>query len=252
MTAAPDTIISPCGIFDGGMTAICIDTNLFLELYEAGEDPEEIVADLGALAEHLVFPDIIIDEFLRNRSRILDRIADDLRRREAGEIRLPSIMRGYPNAAELQRAAIEYDRAIGALYSDIEIMITDPAADPVARAFTALFGDPAVQVYRRTDELFTRAHRRKLLGNPPKSTGTDTIGDELIWETLLANLEEDLFFITRDRTYRNHAAYLVREYRERTGGALTITDRISDALALVGRPPSPALAGFEGREETRR
>ncbi|KLK87485.1 hypothetical protein SZ63_10475 [Methanoculleus sediminis] len=229
------------------MTAVCIDTNLFLELYESEENPEEIVADVGALAEHLVFPDIIIDEFLRNRSRILDRIADDVRRREAGEIRLPSIIRGYPNAAILQRAVEEYDRAIGSLCGDIEGMIIDPAADPVALAFNALSGDPAVQVFHRTDELVTRAHRRKLLGNPPKSAGTDTIGDELIWETLLANIEEDLIFITRDRTYRNHTAYLIREYRERTGSTLTITDRISDALALVGRPPSPALVGFEGR-----
>lgn len=229
------------------MTAVCIDTNLFLELYESDEDPGEIVADLGALAEHLVFPDIIADEFLRNRSRILDRIADDLRKREAGEIRLPFIIRGYLNGVSLQRAAEEYNQAIGAIYGDIEDMIKDPAVDPVAGAFTALVTNPAVRIFRRTDELITRAHRRKLLGNPPKSAGTDTIGDELIWEALLSNLEEDLIFITRDRTYRSHAAYLLREYREMTGGALTITDRISDALALVGRPPSPALLGFEGR-----
>lgn len=35
-------------------------------------------------------------------------------------------------------------------------------------------------------------------------------------------VEEDLIFITRDRTYRNRTAYLVQEYRERTGSALTI------------------------------
>lgn len=232
------------------MTTVCMDTNIFLELYEADEDPEEIVVDVGALAEHLVLPDIIIDEFLRNRSRVLERIADDVRSREINEIRLPSVIRGHPNVAMLQRAAEEYDRAIGALYNDIGDIIADPALDPVARAFNALSGNPVVRVVRRTDELVTRAHRRKLLGNPPKSTGTDTIGDELIWETLLASIEEDLIFVTRDRTYRNHTAYLAREFRERTGSTLTITDRISDALALVGRPPSPALARFEGRNAT--
>lgn len=234
------------------MTTVCIDTNLFLELYESDEDPEEIVADIRALAAHLVVPDIILDEFLRNRSRILDRIADDVRKRETGEVRLPAIIRANPKAADLLRAGEEYNRAVGALYGDIEALVADPAADPVARAFLGLSGDPAVRILRRTDELVARAHRRKLLGNPPKSTGKDTIGDELIWETLLANLEDDLLFVTRDRTYRNHNAYLVQEYRERTGNALTITDRVSDALALVGRPPSPALIRFEGREEAGR
>jgi len=230
------------------MTAVCVDTNLFLELYESNEDPGEIFADIGALAEHLVLPDIILDEFLRNRSRVLDRIADDVRKHKTEEVLAPSIIRVNPETAALQRAGEEYNRAVDALYDDIESMIREPAADTVARAFTDLSGDPAVRVIHRTDELVTRAHRRKLLGNPPKSMGKDTIGDELIWETLLANLAEDLIFVTRDRTYRYHTAYLAGEYRERTGGDLTITDRISDALALVGRPASPALARFEGRE----
>ncbi|MCE5339133.1 MAG: hypothetical protein LLF90_10680 [Methanomicrobiaceae archaeon] len=106
---------------------------------------------------------------------------------------------------------------------------------------------PGVRVFRQTGH--ARAHRRKLLGNPPKSTGADTIGDELIWETLLLNLEEDLIFITRDRTYRHHTAYLVQEVpgEDRRGG-LTITEHISGALKLVGRPPSPALVWFEGGE----
>ena len=234
------------------MTVVCVDTNLFLELYESYENPGEIFADIGALAEHLVFPDIVIDEFLRNRSRVLDRIADDVRKRETGEVRLPSIIRENPRTAEFQRVGEAYNQVIGALCNDIEDMIADPAADPVARAFTDLSGEPAVRVFHRTEELVARAHRRKLLGNPPKSTGKDTIGDELIWETLLSNLDEDLIFVTRDRTYRYHTAYLVQEYRERTGGVLTITDRVSDALALVGRPPSPALIRFEGREEAGR
>ncbi|MCK8519745.1 PIN domain-containing protein [Methanoculleus sp. 7T] len=230
------------------MTAICIDTNLFLELYGTAEDPEEIFADIGAVREHLVFPDIIFDEFLRNRSRVLDRIADDVRKRETGEVPLPSVIRKNPNIAALQRAGEEYNRVVGVLYADIRRMIVDPAVDPVARAFGDLARDPGVRVFRRTEELIARAHRRKLLGNPPKSPGTDTIGDELIWETLLLNLAEDLIFVTRDRMFYYHTAYLAEEYRERTGSNLTITDRISDVLKLVGRPPSPALVGFEGRE----
>ncbi len=231
------------------MTAVCIDTNLFLEFYGSKEDLWEIFPDIGTLTDYLVFPDIIFDEFLRNRSKVLDRVADDMRRREDDEVRLPSVFWGNPNAAALQRAGEEYNRVAGFLYDDIRKMIAEPSADPVVRAFTDLSRDPGVRVLRRTEELIARAHNRKLLGNPPKSTGTDTIGDELIWETLLANLSEDLIFVTRDRTYRNHAAYLVQEYRERTGGCLTVTDRISEALKLVERPPSPALIRFEGQEE---
>lgn len=230
------------------MTSVCIDTNLFLELYGTDEDPEGIFAEIRALREHLVFPDIIFDEFLRNRSKVLDRIADGLRRQEAGEPDIPALLRENPNVAVLHHTGEEYNRALRALHGDIQGMIVDPAADPIARAFRGLARDPAVRVFRRTEDLIMRAHRRKLLGNPPKSPGTDTIGDEVIWETLLANLGEDLIFVTRDLTYRYHIAYLTEEYRERAGGALEITDRISDALRIIGKPPSPALVRFEGRD----
>lgn len=230
------------------MTCICIDTNLFLGLYGADEDPGEILADIWALRERLVFPDIIFDEFFRNRSKILDRFAEDLRRREIAEVLLPSVIQNNLNVATLQRAGEDYNRVLWTLYEDIQKVITDPAADPIARAFRGLTRDPAVRVFRWTEGLVARAHCRKLLGNPPKSPSTDTIGDEVIWETLLANLKEDLIFVTLDRTYHYHIAYLTEEYREKTGGALVITDRVSDPLKLIGREPSPALIRFESRD----
>ncbi|MGB4052538.1 MAG: PIN domain-containing protein [Methanoculleus sp.] len=230
------------------MTSVCIDTNLFLDFYGTDEDPGEILAEIWILREHLVFPDIIFDEFLRNRSKVLDRIADGLRMREAGEPDIPALLRENANVAALHRTGEEYNRALWALYGDIQGMVKDPAADPIARTFCELARDPAVRVLHRTEDLIVRAHHRKLLGNPPKSPGRDTIGDEVVWETLLANLGEDLIFVTRDLTYRYHATYLTEEYRKRAGGALEITDRVSDALKLVGKPPSPALVRFEGRD----
>lgn len=231
------------------MKYVCIDTNLFLGLYWTDEDFREIFTDIRALKDRLVFPDIILDEFLRNRSKILDRIADDLQKRIIEEFGIPAILQAEDqNATALRDTGENYNQLVWGLYDDIQRMVVDPKTDPMAQVFDDLVHDPAVRVFRRTEDLITRAHRRKLLGNPPKSPGVDTIGDEVIWETLLANLSEDLVFITRDRTYRHHATYLKEEYLERTGGDLEITDRVSDALKIIGKPPSPALVKFEGRD----
>jgi hypothetical protein len=94
-----------------------------------------------------------------------------------------------------------------------------------------------------------RAHRRKLLGNPPKSERKETIGDEVIWEMLLELLEgldEDLVLVTQDNTYRNHITYLREEYTERTGRTLFVEDSISAALDRMGIEPSEALSVYEG------
>ncbi len=125
-------------------------------------------------------------------------------------------------------------------------MIADPAGDPIYAAFSRLIADRDVTIIQRTEEHVERAHRRKLLGNPPKSEKKDTIGDELIWEMILGHTADDLIFITRDATYRNHITFLTTEYRRETGYTLTINAALSFALRQVGKEPSEALLRLEG------
>jgi hypothetical protein len=62
---------------------------------------------------------------------------------------------------------------------------------------------------------------------------------------LLEHVRDDLILITRDATYRNHATFLIREYREETGHRLRISETISGALIQVGLEPYEALLRFE-------
>jgi hypothetical protein len=84
-----------------------------------------------------------------------------------------------------------------------------------------------------------------LLGNPPISKGQNTIGDQVIWETLLLNLNSDLIFVTLDNTYEDHRTFLQNEFREKTGKKLTIHENVSFALKSIGRTPSKELLEAE-------
>ncbi|RXE56071.1 hypothetical protein ABH15_07750 [Methanoculleus taiwanensis] len=228
------------------MTKVFIDTNLFLGLYWSDEDTGQIFGDIETLKPHLIFPDLVFDEYLRNRDRILDVHSRQIRKTEIGELNPPFVVREQPDFARLLRIGEEYDSALQSLVSDIEGMIANPSGDPIYAAFSRLVDDPGVTIIRRTEEHVERAHRRKLLGNPPKSEKKDTIGDELIWEMILGHTADDLIFITRDATYRNHITFLTTEYGRVTGHALTIDGNISFALEQVGKEPSEALLRLEG------
>ncbi|MBC8726753.1 hypothetical protein F6X37_36380, partial [Paraburkholderia sp. 31.1] len=47
-----------------------------------------------------------------------------------------------------------------------------------------------------------------MLGKPPTSPGKDTIGDELIWETLVACVKDDLIIVSGDKTFSNNIPVL--------------------------------------------
>jgi predicted nucleic acid-binding protein len=228
------------------MTKIFLDTNLFLALYETDGDIREIFGDLHAIRSHLVFPEQVRDEFVRNRDRALE---SQVRQVKAQCVTLPpptSLIAEIGGSALLQQLAEDYNRSVQELAAGIRQLIIDPARDPVFSALAQLYGDPAVTTLRRTPAIVDRAHQRKLIGNPPKSERKNTIGDELIWEMLLADTGDDLILVTRDSTFINHVTFLADEYAEATGRTLLITDHISAALAELGTEPSPALLRFEG------
>lgn len=226
---------------------ICIDTNLFLGLYWSDEDIREIFGDIGMLKHSLLVPDIIYDEFLRNRDRILDSLARQMRKTEIDDLHPPFLVQ-QQGISTLRERSDDYNAALQSLVAGVRELITEPPRDPLYVAFSGLIADPAVTVIQMTDEHVERAHRRKLLGNPPKSERKDTIGDEVIWEMILGQADGDLLLITRDATYRNHVTFLTAEYAEKTGHRLTIDGNISTALRAIGKEPSEALLRFESRQ----
>lgn len=131
------------------------------------------------------------------------------------------------------------------LVADIQMMIADPAGDPIFTALSRLYADPETTAIQWTRAHFEKASQRKILGNPPKRERKDMIGDELIREMVPDHMHEDLILITRDMTYRNHITYVRREYQERTGSRLMVDERLSSALRQIGEEPSTALLRFE-------
>jgi hypothetical protein len=66
------------------------------------------------------------------------------------------------------------------------------------------------------------------------------VGDEVIWETLLALCGNDLIVVSRDRTFLDNETLLKSEFD--TDGKrrlLAVTDSLGHALKLVGRPSTP-------------
>ncbi len=225
------------------MPSIFVDTNLLLGLYDATANPEAIIGDLEKVRSRLVLTDVVLDELLRNRDRILSRNAARIEEGGVSPLQPPFFLQQTRAFSSLKDSADAYNLAVKTLLDEVYQMIEDPNRDPVYSALSRLFQD--LPLLEWTEEDVERAHRRKLIGNPPTSPGTDTIGDELNWELLLKHVPDDLILVSRDNTFRYHATFLGKEYLEKTGRWIRITDRLSDALKELGKEPSEALLAFE-------
>jgi predicted nucleic acid-binding protein len=146
-----------------------IDTNIFLSLYESKEDPQEIFRDIMKARASPILPDVIFDEYLRNRDRALGSRARRIRSAAIPEDEMPSFLMQSREYCRLQQRAGEYNRSIRDLVADIQMMIADPAGDPIFTALSRLYADPGTTVIRWTQTHFERASQRKIIGNPPET-----------------------------------------------------------------------------------
>lgn len=228
------------------MCKVFIDTNVFLGLYQENKDNmEKIFEDITKIKNSVVFVDQVYDEFIRNRDTILSKQINNVRDKKVPKLHVTSLIRSLDEFLELKEANDVFAEKHKNLITKITKIKDDLDEDIVYTKFCELYNDLSLTKYERTNTIIDCAYKRMLIGNPPIDSVKNTIGDQIIWETLISNLEDDLIFITFDGTYKNHITFLKDEYRRKVCKELIITDKVSVALNEIGVTPSKELIEFE-------
>jgi predicted nucleic acid-binding protein len=233
-----------------GKVLIYVDTNVFVDFYQSAEDPMALLDELEKHRDILVSTSQTFSEFHRNRASVLLELIKRFEQSVEINPHTTSILRDLQEHADLIRARDVLKSKAKEVATRLKGILEDPTSDPVARKFNALFQPDNADLLKVTPETVSRAHMRKLLGQPPSSPDKHTVGDEVIWEVLLDNLKEDLIVVTRDKTYSLHKFIIQTEYRSRTSkDLLLITKKVSEALKRAGQRPSPKLLQEEKQVE---
>lgn len=228
------------------MCKVFIDTNVFLGLYQANQNNiENIFNDISKLKSSIVFVDQIFDEFLRNRDKILTKQIDNVSKNNIQKLHVTSLIRSLDEFQKLKKSSDEFKDKHSNLIEKLTKIKDNLNEDIVYKKFSELYDDSTITICERTEDIIDKAHKRMLIGNPPIDPEKNTIGDQIIWETLISNLKDDLIFITFDNTYKNHISFLKNEYTKRVGKELSITEKVSFALSKIGETPSIELINYE-------
>lgn len=221
---------------------IYIDTNIYLDFYQASTDRLAALNDIEGLRRDILMPQQTAEEFRRNRAARLSALAKAIEGSNRLTVHTTAAIRDLPEFSAWTKSrdgAIECGRVVAGAVRD---WLHQPDHDPVALAFERIVA--GATCLSTAEAAVHRAQRRKLLGQPPASPDRHTIGDELIWETLVAAPKWDLTLVSRDRGFRDHQILLADEYRQANGGSLVITDSLREAFAAHGSA-SPAIDGVE-------
>jgi hypothetical protein len=230
------------------MTRIYVDTTRLIDFYEVADDKIVQIEQLIKHKTKLVLTEQTLTEFRRRRVQALIDLSKGLKKTiDDDRPKTVAIVQRLEAFKDLTRL---YKAKAKEIFDFLQKLIDDEKEDPVAQQILGLSDDPTVIYLPLTDTAIDQAKRRKLLGNPPSSPDKYTIGDEVIWELLLAGLTEDLIVVTRDATYHQNFPLLNREYQRKSGNKLLlVAEKLSEALAKVGAEPAAELIQTEIKEQ---
>jgi predicted nucleic acid-binding protein len=227
------------------MTSIYIDTNVFLDFYQSATDRMGIFQELRARVDCIVVPEQTVREFRRNRAARLIHLADQVEKSANVNVHTTAIVRELPEFEKWVEARDAVKRHARAIATQLRTWARDESSDPVYQEFVKLHVNGTTM--STPDDALAKAQARKLLGDPPTSPDKHTVGDEVIWETLLALCGNDLIIVSRDRTFLDNESLLRSEFKiEGKRQLLAITDSLGQALKLVGKPSAPIEQAEKG------
>ncbi|ABE51540.1 PIN domain-containing protein [Methanococcoides burtonii] len=233
------------------MVNIFIDTNIFLGLYESNNNKvSQIFDDITKLKKRLIIPEQVYDEFLRNRDSVLQKQINSSNKNKV-EIHTTALIRHMEEYDNLKTIKDDFDEKNKLLIQKLKDLQTHSDDDPILNGFLDIYNSKDVKKIKRTETIIQKAKDRMLMGNPPIDKKKGTIGDQIIWETLLENLNDDVIFVTEDNTYVNHKLFIENEFLNVVGKKIFITDRVSVALKQVNETPSEALIEFEKTKKSK-
>ena len=215
---------------------ILIDTNIFLDFYRSNGASIHIFSTIIENIDKFILTDQIIQEFERSREGVIKSVQQRFQIESKLENFSSSYLQNldeFNKLIEIQKLYVLQQRKVS---NSIAEILRDSSKDPIANYFKEFVNESLKRdiVYYTTDEIISKAVKRKNIGNPPTSNKF-SLGDEINWEIVLANIQEDIILVGRDNTYTNNLTFLQKDFHKKTGCDISdLTERISVALEKAG------------------
>jgi hypothetical protein len=208
--------------------SLFIDANVYLRFYAYTDDDLTELEKLQALVETgqlCIYKNIHLeDEIQRNRERKIVAALDTFKK-SAASAQIPRFALHFEEAQTLLELSKNVQKAKSELTKKIseEIGTGELRADKLISQLLEKAEDLSVD-----SKILESARWRQIRGNPPGKS--DSIGDQIHWETLLSNSEDgdDLHIVSLDGDFSSALdssapnPKLVSEWKSKTGGTLYV------------------------------
>jgi hypothetical protein len=210
------------------MKHVFVDTNIFLGFFQLKEDDlvifEEFKKRIDSKEINLIVNEHIVTEYARNRDDVLSEYLNNVKKLQNYEKpQIPAFCRNLKEAKDVQIKINEFIEIARKFHTALKEAINDDKLE-VDKIINTLF-----QNAEKIDtKIVQRAQERCLIGNPPRKTRADSIGDAIHWEFLLSTNIKEIVIIASDNDWSSHldqdtfSKFLEQEWKTKKGAGTSI------------------------------
>lgn len=212
---------------------IFIDTNIYLDYYK---NSGNVLVSLEKLERFirenkrakLLLPQQIRDEFLRNRNNVI--------KKSLKAIRQTTLFSDYSSGNKCIVKKLHSIKKQAQKLTDRIEKDFSSRNSKINKTIKLLFSLAETGI--ESNELFARAHKRIIKGNPPGKNGS--IGDAIVWEIILEQyFKQPIYIVSRDCDWKDELdkdelkSFLLNEWREKSKRKIQIFSSVSNLLNKV-------------------
>jgi hypothetical protein len=232
---------------------IFIDTNILLDFYriKSSEIGLPLLDHIDANHNQIITTDQVEMEYKKNRQGAILESLGRFKSPSWATLTPPAFLSDSKATKGIQRSTKEISGQEKRLTKMTERLLRSPAQnDPVYKSLQRLFKSKGQYNLSRDKkiryEIRDLAHKRFLLGYPPRKDKDTSMGDAINWEWIIrcaSDSGKHIVIVSRDsdygRTYREESFlndWLSQEFKERVSRKrrLLLTQRLTHALKIAG------------------
>lgn len=225
-----------------------IDTNIFLDFYRTSNEANlTLLEKLSSVRERIISTYQVEMEFLKNRQETLLETIKGISSTTNGAV--PAVAIDSNNKNSLKNIRENSKQKISQINKKISTILGNPNShDRVYKVLEGIFSNEAEHVLTRDmpikEEIKQLAHKRFLLGYPPRKPKDTSYGDAINWEWIIETskkLKGRIYIVSRDGDYgcEHNGSYflndqLKKEFRDRVGNkSIVYTKKLTEALKAL-------------------
>lgn len=189
-------------------------------------------------------------EYKKNRQKVIIEALNLIKPQSSGELVVPAFLRESQINKTIKRTREQLSKQTEKLMDRTARLLELPGRnDPVYRVLQRLFkarADCHLHRGNKKRQLIRElAHKRFMLGYPPRKSADLAIGDAINWEWIIycaQNCTNDIVIVSRDSDYGVHYHnktiindWLLQEFKERVSHkrSITLTTRLTEGFKLA-------------------